>query len=81
MIQTTRFAIETDAAGMRRMGPDVLAAQLLDLRAEVGSMPFTTPNVVGIRLLCEVDVEVPGDAPEPEPEKPAAKGKTAKAKG
>lgn len=75
-IDTKRFAIETDAYGMRRMSPDVLTGQLLDLRKMIGSLPFTTPGVVGLRLIAEVDIEGPDPvavvAPvDPTPSEPA----------
>ena len=58
-IDTKRFAIETDAYGMRRMSPDVLTGNLLDLRKMISNLPFTTPGVVGLRLIAEVDIWTP----------------------
>ena len=77
-IDTKRFAIETDAYGMRRMSPDALTSQLLDLRKQIGSLPFTAPGVVGLRLIAEVDIEgldpvVAPDPPTP-PEPAMAEG-------
>lgn len=74
-IDTKRFIIEADAYGMRRMSPDVLTGNLLDLRKQIGSLPFTTPGVVGLRLIAEVDIEAPDavvEAPaDPTPPEPA----------
>lgn len=58
-IDTKRFAIETDAYGMRRMSPDALTSNLIDLRKQIGNLPFTTPGVVALRLIAEVDIETP----------------------
>ena len=74
-IDTKRFAIETDAYGMRRMSPDALTSHLLDLRKQIGSLPFTTPGVVGLRLIAEVDIETPDPVvaavvPDPIPPEP-----------
>ena len=76
------FRVETDAYTLRKYGPTHVDDLLADLRRQISSAPFTSPGVVALRIVAELERDVPAPvvaAVEPDPV-PEAEPKPARAK-
>ena len=77
------FRVETDAYTLRKYGPTHVDDLLADLRRQISSAPFTAPGVVALRIVAELERDVPAPvavaAVEPDPA-PEAEPKPARAK-
>lgn len=80
------FRVETDAYTLRKYGPTHVDDLLADLRRQISSAPFTSPGVVALRVVAELEREVPAPvapavetdpAPDAEPKPARAKKKAA----
>ena len=70
-VETKRLTVEVDAYNLAKHGPTIVDRLADDLRREIGNLPFTTPDVLRLRLVAEIDS---GTEDEPKPAKAKKKG-------